>query len=73
MTYEASVTARLDVPPAEGLSGADLVMWAATLPGAAQVTAVMGERGSQRDPEPFLRALVATWSQPLPADGGASS
>jgi hypothetical protein len=69
--YAATVTARLDVPP-EGLSGAALAMWAATLPDTAQVTAVMGERGSQRDPEPFLRALVAKWSQSLTADGEAS-
>jgi hypothetical protein len=62
--YEATVTARLDVPES-GLSGAALAMWAATLPPSAQITAVMGERGSQRDPEPFLRALVAKWTQSL--------
>lgn len=65
--YEATVTARLDVP-LSGLSGAALEMWAAILPPSAQITAVMGERGSQRAPEPFLRALVAKWSQPLTAN-----
>jgi predicted RNase H-like HicB family nuclease len=65
--YAATVTARLDVP-SEGLSGAALAMWAATLPASAQVTAVMGERGSQRDPEPFLRALVAKWAPSAVSD-----
>lgn len=56
---------RLEVEgPAVPLTGKLLKEFAASLPDDATISATMRDRGSQRDPEPYLHSLNATWETP---------
>jgi hypothetical protein len=61
VTSTTKTISRLEVEHGGDLLAGDVRAWIDQVPPEATVTASMGERGSQRDPEPFLRALVATW------------
>lgn len=64
MTAERKVTVTVTAPHGEPLRVADLRDLVSLLPpgmNAPAVVALMGERGSQRDPEPYLRGLSVVY------------
>lgn len=55
-------TARIEaVPGAPGITAAQLREFVTALPDEAEIAAIMRDRGSQRDPEPYLHGLTARW------------
>jgi hypothetical protein len=65
-----TATTALNADPGEQLTADDIVAWAYQLPPDARtvpLTPVLGNVGSQRDPETVLRGLTVTWE--TDADG----
>lgn len=49
------------VPGSPGVTAGQLREFVEALPDHAEINAIMRDRGSQRDPEPYLFGLIAKW------------
>lgn len=56
---ESSVTAE----PGSFLTAAEVQAWIGELPGSANLTPIIRDLGSQRDPIPTLVGLTAKWTE----------
>lgn len=55
-------TVRIEaVPGSSGVTAGQLREFIAALPDEAEINAIMRDRGSQRDPDPYLHGLNARW------------
>ena len=59
-------TAKIETVDGDPLTTGQVLDWLERLPVDSEIKVEMRDRGTQRDPEEYLHALVVTWVQEAP-------